>query len=59
MVQDKVKDRDITKFLNSWDKEAYDLEIELKKMHLKQKKEQVFLRKKEGFTFRYKSHISI
>jgi hypothetical protein len=48
----KVKGKDIIKFLNAWDKKAYDLNVELKKMHQKQKKEQVILQKKEGFTFR-------
>ena len=52
MVKVKDKGGDITKFLNAWDKVAYDLNVELKKMHLKQKKEQVFLQKKEEFTFR-------
>ena len=52
MVKVKFKNGDIAKFLNVWDKEAYDLNVELKKMHLKQKKEQVFLQKKERFTFR-------
>ena len=59
MVKVKVKSVDITEFLSAWDKKAHDLNAELKKMHLKQKKEQVFLRKKEGFTFRYKSNIGI
>ena len=48
----KIKNRDLTKFLNAWDKEAYDLKVELKKIHLKQKKEQVIFQKKEGFTFK-------
>ena len=52
MVKVKVKSEDLTKFLNAWDREAYDLDVELKKMHQKQKKEQVILQKKEGFTFR-------
>ena len=52
MAKVKVKSGDLTKFLNAWDKKAYDLKVELKKMHQKQKKEQVILRKKEGFTFR-------
>ena len=52
MVKVKFKNGDIAKFLNVWDKEAYDLNVELKKMHLKQKKEKVILRKKKGFTFR-------
>ena len=52
MVKDKVEGGDITKFLNAWDKETYDLIAELKKIHLKQKKEQVIFQKKEEFTFR-------
>ena len=48
----KVEGGDIMKFLNAWDKDAYDLKVELKKIHLKQKKEQVIMRKKEGFAFR-------
>ena len=39
-------------FFHAWDKEVYDLNVKLKKIHLKQKKEQVIFRKKEGFTFR-------
>ena len=52
MVKVKVKNGDITQFLHAWDREAYDLNLELKKMLLKQKKGQVFLWKKEGHTFR-------
>ena len=52
MVKVKVEDGGLTKFLDAWDKKAYDLNVKLKKMHQKQKKEQVILRKKEGFTFR-------
>ena len=52
MVKVKVKSGNLAKFLKAWDREAYDLNVELKKMHQKQKKEQVILRKKEGFTFR-------
>ena len=52
MVKVKVEDGGLTKFLDAWDKKAYDLEVELKKIHLKQKKEQVIIRKKEGLTFR-------
>ena len=52
MVKVKVKGGEITEFLNAWDKEVYDLNVKLKKIHLKQKKEQVIFRKKEGFTFR-------
>jgi hypothetical protein len=52
MVKVKVKNGDITQFLHAWDREAYDLNLELKKMLLKQKKGQVSSRKKEGYTFR-------
>ena len=52
MVKVKIKNGDITQFLSAWDKEAYDLNLDLKKMLLKQKKKQIFIRKKEGHTFR-------
>ena len=52
MVKVKVEDGDLTKFLDAWDKKTYDLNLELKKIFLKQKREQVILRKKEGFAFR-------
>jgi hypothetical protein len=52
MVKVKVKNGDITQFLQAWDREAYDLNLELKKMLLKQKKGQILPRKKEGHTFR-------
>ena len=52
MVKVKVKNGDITQFLHAWDREAYDLNLELKKMLLKQKKGQIFPQKKEGHTFR-------
>ena len=52
MVKVKVRGENLSKFLNSWDKEIYDLSEELKKINLKQKKEQVISRKKEGLTFR-------
>ena len=52
MVKVKVKNGDITQFLHAWDREAYELNAELKKMLLKQKKGQVSPRKKEGHTFR-------
>ena len=48
----KIKVRDITEFLNTWDREIYDLNILLKKMNKKQKKDQSIMRKKEGHTFR-------
>ena len=52
MVKVKVKDGSMTKFLDAWDKKTYDLNLELKEIFLKQKKEQVILQKKEGFAFR-------
>ena len=52
MVKAKVKDENLSKFLKVWDKEAYDLNIELRKINLKQKKEHLVIRKKEGLVFR-------
>ena len=52
MVKVKVKNGDITQFLHAWDREADELNAELKKMLSKQKKGQVSPRKKEGHTFR-------
>ena len=52
MVKVKVRGENLSKFLNSWDKEIYDLNVELRKINLKQKKEQLVIRKKEGLTFR-------
>ena len=52
MVKNKFKREDISKFLNSWDREISNLNIEVKKINLKQKKEKTALRKKEGFSFR-------
>ena len=52
MVKNKYKSEDISKFLNSWDREILNLNIEVKKINLKQKKERSSLKKKEGFTFR-------
>ena len=48
----EVKNKDITKFLDAWDKKAFSLNVELKKILLKQKKEQVILRKNESFALR-------
>ena len=48
MVKVKDKGGDITKFLNAWDKEAYDLNVELKKMHQKQKKNKLSYERKKG-----------
>ena len=52
MVKNKYKSEDISKFLNSWDREISNLNIEIKKINLKQKKERDTLKKKEEFTFR-------
>ena len=52
MVNSKFKNQDISKFLNSWDRNILNLNIEVKKINLKQRKEKATLKKKEGFTFR-------
>ena len=52
MEKIKVKGDNLSKFLNIWDKEIYELNIELRKISLKQKKDQLVMRKKEGLTFR-------
>jgi len=52
MVNGKVKNGDITQFLQTWDRESDELNAELKKILLKQKKGKAFPRKKEGQTFR-------
>ena len=52
MVRTKVTGKSLSKFLNTWDREIYDLNIEIKKIHLKQKKEKIVFRKKEGLLFR-------
>ena len=52
MVKVKVKSGDLTKFLDEWDREAYNLNLGIKKILLKQKRKRVILRKKEGFAFR-------
>ena len=48
----KVKGENLSKFLNAWDKEIYYLNLELRKINIKQKKEQIIIRKKEGLVFR-------
>ena len=48
MVKVKVKNGDITQFLHAWDREAYDLNLELKKMLLKQKKGRFSHGRKKG-----------
>ena len=52
MVKIKLKGESLSKFFKAWDKEVYDLNIELKKINLKQKKEQHLKRKKEGLVLR-------
>ena len=52
MVENKFKRKDISKFLNSWDRKISNLNIEVKKITLKQKRKITTLKKKEGFTFR-------
>ena len=46
MVKVKVKGGNLTIFLDAWDKKTYDLKLEIKKIYLKQKREQTILRKK-------------
>ena len=52
MVKVKVKAENLSKFLNTWDKDIFDLNVELRKINLKQRKEQLVIQKKEGITFR-------
>ena len=52
MVNNKFKKEDISKFLNSWDRKISNLNIEVRKVNLKQKKERATLKKREGYTFR-------
>ena len=52
MVKVEVKGDNLSKFLNNWDKDVYDLNVELRKINLKQKKEKLITRKKEGLIFR-------
>ena len=37
MVKFKVKGENLHKFLNAWDKEVYDLDVEVRKINLKHK----------------------
>tara|TARA_B100000315_G_scaffold182063_1_gene170926 strand:- start:222 stop:389 length:168 start_codon:yes stop_codon:yes gene_type:complete len=48
----KVNGENLSKFLKAWDKEVCDLNVELRKINLNQKKEQLIIRKKEGLIFR-------
>ena len=52
MVKVKVKGGNLSKFLQDWDKEVFDLNLKLRKINLNQKKEQLVMRKKEGHVFR-------
>ena len=52
MAKDKVRSENLSKFLQAWDKELYDLNLKLRKINLKQKKEQLVIRKKDGHVFR-------
>ena len=52
MVKNKFNKEDISEFLNSWDREISNLNIEVKKINLKHKKQRAILKKKEGITFR-------
>ena len=52
MVKVSFKNENITKFLSTWDKEVYNLNLELRKINLKQKKEQIILQKNKEFVFR-------
>jgi len=52
MLRIKAKGNDLSKFLKIWDKEVYELNVELRKIYLKQKKEQLVIQKKEELVFR-------
>ena len=49
MVKVKVKGDNLYKFLNNWDKEVYDLSIELRKINLKQKKKKLIIKKRRTY----------
>ena len=49
MVKVKVRGENLSKFLNSWDKEIYDLSEELRKINLKQKKEKLIIKKRRTY----------
>ena len=51
MLRIKAKGNDLSKFLKIWDKEVYELNVELRKIYLKQKKEQLVIQKKEELVF--------
>ena len=46
MVKVKVKGDNLSKFLNTWDKDICDLNVELRKINLKQKKKEACNKKK-------------
>ena len=56
MVNNKFKREDISKFLNSWDRKTSKLNLEIKKINLKQKKERSALRKKKRISFRLENY---
>ena len=55
MEKVKVRGENLSKFLNSWDKEIYDLSKELRKINLKQKKEKLIIKKKKDLYLGYTS----
>ena len=57
MVKVKVKAENLSKFLNAWDKDIFDLNVELRKINLKQRKEQLVIQKKEGIRFRLQKQL--
>ena len=57
MVSNKFKSEDISKFLNSWDRKISNLNIEVRKVNQKQKKERATLKKREGYTFRLQNQF--
>ena len=59
MVNGKVKNVDITQFLSTWDREARDLNLELKKMLLKQKKGKLSHGRKKGILLERISNLRI
>ena len=55
MVKVKVQGENLSKFLKDWDKEVYDLNIEIKNLHLKNKNNLSYKRKK-GLRLEYISN---
>ena len=44
-----MKRENLSKFLKTWDEEVYELNVKLRKINLKQKKEQLVIQKKKTF----------